>query len=133
VRRVAVVAVAVAEQDVTNVVRIDVRGADALQRQRDARRAPGVHQDAALRRLDQPRVAPGESGNWPTAALVNAVDEAGASHHPRGAANPAPVTFKWDYNRDRLVNGTGNPSARGGTVATVLRGHTRRPRPVVRE
>jgi hypothetical protein len=48
--------------------------------------------------------APGESGNFATAALVNFTDELAARHRPRGASNPAPVTFNWDYNRDRRVD-----------------------------
>jgi hypothetical protein len=67
--------------------------------------------------------APGESGNSPTSALVNSVDEAGARHHPRGASNPAPVTWRWDYNRDRRVNRTDQLVARTNrtTAATALR------------
>jgi hypothetical protein len=61
--------------------------------------------------------APGESGNWATAALVNSVDEAGARHHPRGAGNPAPVTYRWDYNRDGRVNFSDVYAARGGRTS----------------
>jgi hypothetical protein len=46
----------------------------------------------------------GESGDNPSNAFVDAVDIAGARDNPRGFANPAPATFRWDYNRDRLVD-----------------------------
>ena len=47
--------------------------------------------------------APGESGNWATAALVNSVDEAGARHHPRGALNPASRDQRRSAVRWKLV------------------------------
>jgi hypothetical protein len=65
----------------------------------------------------------GESGNWVTATLVNSVDEVGARHHPRGPSNPAPVIFRWDYNRDGRVNLTDVRVARANrtTAASALR------------
>jgi hypothetical protein len=67
--------------------------------------------------------APGESGNWATAAIVNGVDEAAARHRPRGPSNPAPIHFRWDYNRDRLVNLNDVRVARADrtTAATALK------------
>jgi hypothetical protein len=67
--------------------------------------------------------APGESGNWATSAMVNGVDEAAARHRPRGAANPAAITFRWDYNRDGRVNLIDQRVARAGrtTALTALR------------
>jgi len=46
----------------------------------------------------------GDSGNSPANAIVDAVDVQGAVDNPRTAGNPAPVTFAWDYNRDKLVD-----------------------------
>jgi hypothetical protein len=46
----------------------------------------------------------GESGDNALNAFVDSVDVAGARDNPRGFANPAPVNFRWDYNRDRFVD-----------------------------
>jgi uncharacterized delta-60 repeat protein len=66
--------------------------------------------------------APGESGNWATAAVVNSVDESAARHRPRRAANPAPITYRWDYNRDGRVNRADQMVARANrtTALTAL-------------
>jgi hypothetical protein len=48
----------------------------------------------------------GESGNTTSNAYVNSTDELGARNNPRGVTNRAPITFRWDYNRDSLVNAT---------------------------
>ena len=48
--------------------------------------------------------AVGESGNSTVNARVTPADELWARRNRRGAANPAPVTFRFDYNRDRVVN-----------------------------
>jgi len=50
--------------------------------------------------------APGESGNSPTDARVNAVDVLLARNHPHGFLNQAPIDFNYDYNRDGKVNAT---------------------------
>jgi hypothetical protein len=67
--------------------------------------------------------APGESGNFATAAVVNTTDELAARHRPRGAGNPAPVTFNWDYNRDRRVDSRDWMTVRANrtTASTALR------------
>jgi hypothetical protein len=48
--------------------------------------------------------AVGESGDNAVNAFVDATDVAGARDNPRGFVNPAPVNFRWDYNRDRFVD-----------------------------
>ena len=78
--------------------------------------------------LSQPDVfyfgnAIGESGNTTANAFVNATDELGARNNPRSVGNPAPVTFRFDYNRDRFVNATDQLIARNNktSVADALR------------
>jgi hypothetical protein len=56
--------------------------------------------------------AVGETGNSPLQALVNAADEIGTRINPRSLANPAPVDFRFDFNRDGLVNATDQLLAR---------------------
>jgi hypothetical protein len=46
----------------------------------------------------------GESGDNALNAFVDATDVAGARDNPRGFANPAPINFRFDYNRDRFVD-----------------------------
>jgi hypothetical protein len=45
----------------------------------------------------------GETGNSALNAQVGAADESGVRASPRGVFNPAPITFVFDINRDRLV------------------------------
>jgi hypothetical protein len=55
----------------------------------------------------------GETGNSPgTNALVNSTDEIRTRANPRSALSPAPVTFDYDFNRDRQVNSTDQIIAR---------------------
>ena len=63
--------------------------------------------------------AVGESGNSATDAVVNGTDFAGARDNQRGSQNLAPVTWRWDYNRDGLVNGTDLAIARDNTTSTA--------------
>ena len=67
--------------------------------------------------------AVGESGNTTGNAFVNATDELGARNNPRSIADPAPVDFRWDYNRDRFVNATDQLIARNNptSIADALR------------
>jgi hypothetical protein len=46
----------------------------------------------------------GESGNSASDALVGPADELGARSNPRSGFNPAPITFRYDYNRDGIVD-----------------------------
>jgi sialidase-1 len=48
----------------------------------------------------------GESGNSASDAIVDTLDVQGAANNPRSGANPASITFVYDYNRDTLVNST---------------------------
>jgi len=48
--------------------------------------------------------APGETGNSTTEAKVNAVDMLGTRDNPRNALNPAPIDFRYDHNRDAIVD-----------------------------
>jgi len=48
----------------------------------------------------------GESGNSATDAKVNAIDILLARNNPRTLVDPAPIDFRYDYNRDRRVNAT---------------------------
>ncbi len=63
--------------------------------------------------------AVGESGNSPADAIVNAVDEQGAHNNP---ANPSPVTSRYDFNRDGVVNSTDETiaAANGTSAGTAL-------------
>lgn len=57
--------------------------------------------------------AVGESGNSPgTNAVVNATDEIRARANPRSLLSAAPVTFNFDFNRDKQVNATDQIIAR---------------------
>ena len=65
--------------------------------------------------LDTPDVfyfgnAVGETGNSAAApladAVVNVTDTILTRSNQRGPFNPAPITFPYDYNRDKLVNST---------------------------
>ena len=47
----------------------------------------------------------GDTGNSPTNAVVNGVDEAGIRANHRNSSNPGPITELYDINRDRFVNG----------------------------
>src|SRR5207253_10262387 len=55
----------------------------------------------------------GESGDSTLNANVNATDELNARANQRNFLNPAPIDFKYDYNRDGLVNATDQLIARG--------------------
>lgn len=46
----------------------------------------------------------GETGNSTANAVVNAGDEIAARVNSRNPLNPAPITFAYDFNRDKLVN-----------------------------
>ena len=48
--------------------------------------------------------APGESRDSQTHAMVNATDMIAARENPRNFLNPAPVDFRYDFNRDKWVN-----------------------------
>ncbi len=48
----------------------------------------------------------GETGNSTANAFVSGTDESAIRANPRGFANPAPVDFRFDINRDRQVSGT---------------------------
>lgn len=62
----------------------------------------------------------GESGNSPgTNAVVNATDEIRARANPRSLLSPAPVTFEFDYNRDRQVNATDQIIARANGTSPL--------------
>jgi len=50
--------------------------------------------------------AVGESGNSAADAKVNAIDAIMARNNPRALVDPAPVDFRYDYNRDKRVNAT---------------------------
>ena len=50
--------------------------------------------------------AVGESGNSMSDAKINAYDMLAARNHPRTFADPAPVDFAFDYDRDGRVNAT---------------------------
>jgi hypothetical protein len=66
--------------------------------------------------------AVGESGDTTTNAAVNATDEIGARANPRSAlVNPAPIDFRWDYNRDKAVNSTDQLIARTNTTTLANR------------
>jgi hypothetical protein len=60
--------------------------------------------------------AVGESGNFAGNAAVNASDEIHARVNTRTFANPAPIDFHVDFNRDRLVNATDQIIARSNTT-----------------
>jgi hypothetical protein len=48
--------------------------------------------------------APGDTGNSPANAQVNALDEAVIRSHPAGLLHPAAVDSPWDLNHDKQVN-----------------------------
>ncbi len=50
--------------------------------------------------------AAGESGNSTGDAKVNALDMLGARDNPRTFLDPAPIDFRFDYNRDARVDAT---------------------------
>ncbi len=50
--------------------------------------------------------AVGESGNSPTDAKANAFDMLGARDNQRSFLDPAPIDFRFDYNRDARVDAT---------------------------
>jgi len=50
--------------------------------------------------------AVGETGNSAGNAKVNAADVLLTRNNPRGSLNPAPIDFRYDFNRDRRVNAT---------------------------
>ena len=62
--------------------------------------------------------AVGESGNSASDAVINGTDFAGARDNQRGSQNLAPITWRWDYNRDRLVNGTDLAIARDNVTSS---------------
>lgn len=68
-------------------------------------------------------IASGESGDSALNAQVNATDINGAKNNGRNLLNPAPVDFRWDYNRDKKVDATDmNVAKNNGTNAlTALR------------
>lgn len=49
--------------------------------------------------------APGEAGDSDAVAFVDGTDFALARDNPRGFFNPAPIDFRYDYNRDSFVDG----------------------------
>lgn len=55
----------------------------------------------------------GETGNSALNAQVGAADESGVRASPRGVFNPAPITFVFDINRDRLVGAPDVSAIRG--------------------
>ncbi len=62
--------------------------------------------------------AVGESGNVAANAIVNSTDEINARNNPRNAiTNAAPITFAYDYNRDKNVNSTDQILARNNTTS----------------
>jgi hypothetical protein len=63
--------------------------------------------------------APGESGNSPGHAFVDATDFAGARDNPRDFLHPAPIDFRFDYNRDSFVDATDMAIARDHTTNFV--------------
>src|SRR5574340_1422828 len=46
----------------------------------------------------------GETGNSTTDAKINSFDMLGARDNPRSFLNPAPIDFRYDFNRDGRVN-----------------------------
>jgi hypothetical protein len=66
--------------------------------------------------------AVGDSGNSPIDARVTSTDEILARNNPRGIANPASITFPYDYTRDARVSATDQIIARNNrtTFATAL-------------
>jgi ELWxxDGT repeat protein len=54
----------------------------------------------------------GETGNTTASAVVNSADEALTRLNGRGAANPAPIDFRFDFNHDGLVNAADQALAR---------------------
>ena len=61
--------------------------------------------------------AVGEAGDQPIHAITNATDEIAARNFVHGPLNPALVTDPFDYNRDRLVNGTDQIIARNNQTS----------------
>jgi len=58
----------------------------------------------------------GECGYPPTDAKVNAFDMLGARDNQRTFRDPAPIDFRYDYNRDERVNATDMLIARNNTT-----------------
>jgi hypothetical protein len=56
--------------------------------------------------------AVGETGNSTSNAVVNSFDEGLVRLNGRNALNPAPIDFRFDFNRDRLVNSADQVLAR---------------------
>jgi len=65
--------------------------------------------------------AVGEAGNAVGDAQVNAADELAARGNPRNIANPAPITFLYDYNRDKQVNAADQLISRGNPTNLATR------------
>jgi hypothetical protein len=63
--------------------------------------------------------AVGEAGNSTANAQVTSADEMAARSHMRGASNPAPVNYRWDYNRDRRVNSADQLLARNNKTTAA--------------
>ena len=65
----------------------------------------------------------GETGNSAADARVTDADETLVRANPRTSANPAPATFRYDLNRDKLVNAADQMAVRSNrtTAATALR------------
>ncbi|MBN2023268.1 MAG: lamin tail domain-containing protein [Pirellulales bacterium] len=63
--------------------------------------------------------APGESGDSPYHAMVNATDLVGARNHPHAQANPAGIGDAYDFNRDRLVDAADVAIARSGVTSPL--------------
>jgi hypothetical protein len=60
----------------------------------------------------------GESGNSVTDALVNASDQLGARNNPKSLGS-APVTDRYDYNRDKNVNSSDQLISRGNATSVL--------------
>src|SRR5207237_8545271 len=54
----------------------------------------------------------GDTGDSTVNANVNASDELGARANQRNFLNPAPIDFKYDFNRDKKVDATDQLIAR---------------------
>jgi hypothetical protein len=59
--------------------------------------------------------APGEVGNSSANAFVDAIDEILTRQNPRTFVNPAPIDFRYDFNRDGFVNAADQILARIST------------------
>ena len=67
--------------------------------------------------------AVGETGDSAMQAHVNASDEVGARNNPHDFSDPAPITDRYDFNRDQLVNATDEVTCRNNPThfLTALR------------